>query len=51
MYIYIQVFSALLLQEHYFGTYFSRNNVWSIEYLLVIHGKQNLAHTIQLLLE
>lgn len=28
----MQVFSVLLLQEHYFRTYFSRNNVWNTEY-------------------
>lgn len=28
----MQVFSSLLLQQHNFRTYFSRNNVWSTEY-------------------
>jgi len=43
MYIYMQVFYVHLLQEHYLGIHFSRNNVWSTTYLLVIHGNKPLA--------
>lgn len=55
-YVYMQVSSALLLQEHYLGTRFSTNHFWSTEYLLVIHGKKkkttkHLADTFHVLLQ